>query len=70
MRKNILRFIDLGVEVYITELDVGLNLWGQGGNHKKVSDVIKSEDDWNWFFEEQNKIYYNLLTHQNNLGKK
>ena len=61
LRKNILRFIDIGVEVYITELDVGLNLWGQGGNHKKVSDVIKTESDWQWFFEEQNKIYYNLV---------
>ena len=61
LRKNILRFIDLGVEVYITELDVGLNLWGQGGNHKKVSDVIKTDSDWQWFFEEQNKIYYNLV---------
>ena len=61
LRKNILRFIDIGVEVYITELDVGLNLWGQGGNHKKVSDVIKTESDWQWFFEEQNRIYYNLV---------
>ena len=61
LRKNILRFIDLGVEVYITELDVGLNLWGQGDNRKKVSDVIKTEADWEWFFEEQNKIYYNLV---------
>jgi endo-1,4-beta-xylanase len=61
LRKNILRFIDLGVEVYITELDVGLNLWGKGKKRKKVSDVIKSEDDWKWFFEEQNKIYYNLV---------
>ena len=59
--KNIKRFIELGVEVYITELDVGLNLWGQGGNHKKVSDVITSQSDWNKFFEEQNKIYYNLV---------
>ena len=61
LRKNILRFINLGVEVYITELDVGLNLWGKGDKRKKVSDVIKSEDDWEWFFEEQNKIYYNLV---------
>ena len=61
LRKNIKRFIELGVEVYITELDVGLNLWGQGGNHKKVSDVIKTQSDWNNFFEEQNKIYYNLV---------
>ena len=61
LRKNILRFIDLGVEVYITELDVGLNLWGQVDNRKKVSDVIKTEADWEWFFEEQNKIYYNLV---------
>ena len=58
--EKILRFIELGVEVYITELDVGLNLWGQGGNHKG-SDVIKSQSDWNNFFEEQNKIYYNLV---------
>ena len=70
LRKNILRFIDLGVEVYITELDVGLNLWGQGGNRKKVSDVIKSEDDWNWFFEEQNKIYYNLVKTAKQAGVK
>ena len=28
---------------------------------KKVSDVIKSQSDWNNFFEEQNKIYYNLV---------
>ena len=61
LRENILRFINLGVEVYITELDVGLNLWGKGDKRKKVSDVIKSEDDWKWFFEEQNKIYYNLV---------
>ncbi len=61
LSKNIERFIDLGVEVYITELDVGLNLWGQGANRKKVSDIIKSEQDWEWFFEEQNEIYYNLV---------
>ena len=70
LRKNILRFVDLGVEVYITELDVGLNLWGQGGNHKKVSDVIKSEDDWKWFFNEQNKIYYNLVKTAKEAGVK
>ena len=51
----------MGVEVYITELDVGLNLWGQGGKHKKVSDVIKSDEDWQNFFAEQNTIYYNLV---------
>ncbi len=61
LSKNIKRFIDLGIEVYITELDVGLNLWGQGPNRKKVSDIIKSEQDWEWFFEEQNEIYYNLV---------
>jgi len=61
LEKNIKRFIKLGVEVYITELDVGLNRRGQGGNHKKVSDVIKSQSDWNKFFDEQNKIYYNLV---------
>ena len=70
LRKNILRFIDLGVEVYITELDVGLNLWGQGGNHKKVSDVIKTDSDWQWFFEEQNKIYYNLVKTAKEAGVK
>ena len=61
LERNIKRFIDLGVEVYITELDVGLNLWGQGGKHKKVSDVIKSDEDWQNFFAEQNTIYYNLV---------
>lgn len=61
LRKNIKRFKDLGVEVYITELDVGLNLWMKGGKKKKVTDVIKSEADWNVFFEKQNKVYYNLI---------
>ena len=70
LSKNILRFIDLGVEVYITELDVGLNLWGQGDNRKKVSDVIKTEADWEWFFEEQNKIYYNLVKTAKEAGVK
>ena len=51
----------MGVEVYITELDVGLNLWGQGQAQKKVSDVIKSDEDWQNFFAEQNNIYYNLV---------
>ena len=70
LRKNILRFIDLGVEVYITELDVGLNLWGQGDNRKKVYDVIKTEADWEWFFKEQNKIYYNLVKTAKEAGVK
>ena len=33
LEKNINRFIKLGVEVYITELDVGLNLWGLEKQH-------------------------------------
>jgi endo-1,4-beta-xylanase len=61
LRANILRFIELGVEVYITELDVGLNLWSKDGNHKKVTDLITSEAQWQDFFEAQNVIYYNLV---------
>lgn len=59
--KNIRRFINLGVEVYITELDVGLNLWSDGPEKKKVSDFIKTDKDWELFFKKQNKIYYNLV---------
>ena len=61
LKENILRFIELGVEVYITELDVGLNLWSNDGNHKKVSDVIKSSKDWKKFFELQNEVYYKVV---------
>lgn len=57
---NIKRFVDLGVEVYITELDVGLNLWRKG-EKRKVSDVIHSQDDWEEFFEKQNQVYYQLV---------
>jgi len=59
--KNIKRFIHLGVEVYITELDVGMNLWSKKGKNKKVSDVMKTPEDWNLFFKKQNEIYYNLI---------
>jgi len=58
---NIRRFIDLGVEVYITELDVGMNLWSNGKKNKKVSDLMKSSKDWNLFFKKQNEIYYQLV---------
>lgn len=58
---NIRRFIDLGVEVYITELDVGMNLWSTGKKNKKVSDLMKSPEDWNLFFKKQNEIYYQLV---------
>ncbi len=62
MYENIKRFQDIGVDVYITELDVGMNLWGGNGKpRKKVSDVIKNENDWNDYFEKQNKIYYNVI---------
>ena len=57
---NIKRFIDLGLEVYITELDVGVNLW-QNGKKGKVEDYIKSEDDWKDFFIKQNEVYYNVI---------
>ena len=59
---NIKRFQEIGVDVYITELDVGMNLWGGNGKpRKKVSDVIKNDNDWNDYFEKQNKIYYNVI---------
>ena len=32
--------------------------------------MIKSEDDWNWFFDEQNKIYYNLVRTAKEAGVK
>ena len=66
LRENIKRFIELGVEVYITELDVGLNLWGQGGNHKKVSGVIKSQSDWNNFLKSKTKYIIIWLKRQKN----
>ncbi len=62
MYENIKRFQDIGVDVYITELDVGMNLWGgEGKSRKKVSDVIKNDSDWKNYFEKQNKIYYNVI---------
>ncbi|GIR72516.1 MAG: hypothetical protein CM15mP75_0280 [Flammeovirgaceae bacterium] len=62
MYENIKRFQDIGVDVYITELDVGMNLWGgEGKPRRKVSDVIKNENDWKNYFEKQNKIYYNVI---------
>ena len=62
MYENIKRFQDIGVDVYITELDVGMNLWGgEGKPRRKVSDVIKNDSDWENYFEKQNKIYYNVI---------
>ena len=62
MYENIKRFQDIGVDVYITELDVGMNLWGgEGKPRRKVSDVIKNDADWENYFEKQNKIYYNVI---------
>jgi len=62
MYENIKRFQDIGVDVYITELDVGMNLWGgEGKPRRKVSDVIKNDSDWENYFERQNKIYYNVI---------
>ena len=60
--ENIKRFQELGVEVFITELDVGMNLWGGNGKpRKKVSDVMKSKSDWDDYFNKQNDIYYNVI---------
>ena len=62
MYNNIKRFQEIGLDVYITELDVGMNLWGGNGKpRKKVSEVIKNDNDWNDYFEKQNKIYYNTI---------
>ena len=61
LKENISRFKELGVDVYITELDVGLDLWSSDGNHKKVSDVIKSNEDWEKFFKLQNEVYYKVV---------
>ena len=62
MYNNIKRFQKIGVEVYITELDVGMNLWGgQGKTKKTVSDLMKNENDWIEYFKKQNYIYYNTI---------
>ena len=62
MYDNIKRFQEIGVDVYITELDVGMNLWGgEGKPRRKVSDVIKNDSDWENYFEKQNRIYYNVI---------
>ena len=62
MFKNIKRFQALGVEVFITELDVGMNLWGgKGKPRRKVSDVMRAESDWAEYFRKQNDIYYNVI---------
>ena len=71
MYKNIKRFQKIGVDVYITELDVGMNLWGGNGKpRKKVSDVIKSDSDWDHYFEKQNNIYYNIIKTSRKAGVK
>ena len=54
---NIQRFIDLGVAVYITELDVGMNLWNKGAK-KKVSELMQTQADWDHYFKKQQTIYY------------
>tara|TARA_S200000501_G_scaffold59475_1_gene49834 strand:- start:155 stop:1348 length:1194 start_codon:yes stop_codon:yes gene_type:complete len=68
---NIKRFKQIGVDVYITELDVGMNLWGGDGRpRRKVSDVIKNDSDWDNYFEKQNKIYYNVIKTSREAGVK
>jgi endo-1,4-beta-xylanase len=59
-KKNVERFLNLGVEVYITELDVGLNLWNNG-KKKIVEDILKTDKDWELFFKKQKDIYYNII---------
>ena len=62
MYENIKRFQEINVDVYITELDVGMNLWGgEDKPRRKVSDVIKNDSDWENYFEKQNSIYYNVI---------
>ena len=71
MYNNIKRFQEIGVDVYITELDVGMNLWGGDGRpRRKVSDVIKNDSDWDNYFEKQNKIYYNVVKTSREAGVK
>ena len=68
---NIKRFQQIGVDVYITELDVGMNLWGGDGRpRRKVSDVIKNDSDWDDYFDNQNKIYYNVIKTSREAGVK
>ncbi|MFL2990924.1 MAG: endo-1,4-beta-xylanase [Cytophagales bacterium] len=71
MYDNIKRFQEIGVEIYITELDVGMNLWGGDGKpRRKVSDVIKNDSDWDDYFDKQNKIYYNIIKTSREAGVK
>ena len=71
MYNNIKRFQEIGVDVYITELDVGMNLWGGDGKpRRKVSDVIKNDSDWDDYFDKQNKIYYNVVKTSREAGVK
>ena len=71
MYNNIKRFQKIGVDVYITELDVGMNLWGGDGKpRRKVSDVIKNDSDWDDYFDKQNKIYYNVVKTSREAGVK
>ena len=58
--KNIKRFKALGIAVYITELDVGLQLWNKG-KKRNVSDIITSEEDWDPFFVKQKAVYYDFV---------
>ena len=69
--KNIKRFQKIGIDIYITELDVGMNLWGGNGKpRKKVSDLIKGDSDWDYYFEKQNNIYYNVIKTTRKAGVK
>lgn len=68
LQNNIKRFIDAEVEVYITELDVGLNLWVKGGKMKDVTDILKTQADWDNFFLKQNEVYYNLVKNAKEAG--
>lgn len=52
LKSNVERFINLGVDVYITELDVGLP-WGFDPSQMSPS-------EWDAFAEKQKNIYYNL----------
>ena len=71
MYDNIKRFQEIGVEIYITELDVGMNLWGGDGKpRRKVSDVIKNDSDWDDYFDKQNKIYYYIIKTSREAGVK
>ena len=61
-KANVKRFRDSGVDVYITELDVGVR------NVKNIPNM--GENDWREFLKEQSEIYYGFVKASREAGVK